>query len=320
VDELARIQTFIRVVEAGSFTAAARRVASVSAIARQVRSLEEDLGVRLLNRSTRRLSLTEPGRAFYERVRLVANALEEARSEASSWQQRVKGVLRVSLTTCAGRSTVVPALPRLLADHPELHLELSFADDHRDLIADAIDVALCEGSLADSEFVARRVGAVRYCACASPTYLRRRGTPARSADLPAHNALLLAARGAKWQFCRAGSCELVELAGTLCAEDGAALASLAVAGTGIALLPECLVREELASGQLVRLLTDYTLHPALGATDLYAVCASARGLSRKVRVFVDFLAEVFAEPPHAQRDASRTRHPHLSVVAAQAGG
>src|SRR5205085_2379315 len=135
MDDFTRIRTFMKVVQAGSFSAAARDVSSTSSVARQVKSLEDELGVRLLNRSTRSLSLTDAGRRFHERVTAIANDLDNATSEARSLQEEVKGLLRVSLRITAGTTIVVPALPRLLARYPELQLEITLADDRRDLIA-----------------------------------------------------------------------------------------------------------------------------------------------------------------------------------------
>src|SRR5206468_4551475 len=139
MDEFTRIRTFMKVVEAGSFSAAARDVSSTSSVARQVKSLEDELGVRLLNRSTRSLSLTDAGRRFHERVSAIANDLDNATSEAKSLQEEVKGVLRVCLRVTAGTTVVVPALPELLARYPELQLEITLDDERRDLIANNID-------------------------------------------------------------------------------------------------------------------------------------------------------------------------------------
>src|SRR5690606_21001948 len=129
MDELARIQTFIRVVEAGSFSAAARGVSSISSAARQVKSLEDEMGVRLLNRSTRSLSLTEPGRQFYERVCKISNDLMEARMEAQSYKESVKGMLRVSLRVSAGSTVIIPALPNFLEQYPDLCLDVTLSDE-----------------------------------------------------------------------------------------------------------------------------------------------------------------------------------------------
>lgn len=143
MDDFIRIHTFIKVVEAGSFSAAARCTrSSISAVARQVQSLEEDLGVRLLNRSTRSLSLTEPGQLFFERARSISKDLSNAKSEAKSFQESVKGVLRVSLRVSTGTTIIVPALPRLINQYPDLRFDISLTDERPDLIANNIDVAV----------------------------------------------------------------------------------------------------------------------------------------------------------------------------------
>jgi DNA-binding transcriptional LysR family regulator len=177
MDEFTRIKTFIKVVKAGSFSAVARDESSVSSVARQVKALEEELGARLLNRSTRSLSLTDAGRRFYDRVTLIANDLSKAMSEASSMQEEVKGVLRVSLRVTAGTTVVVPALPRFLSRYPELELDLSLTDERCDLIASNIDVALWLGNLPDAEIVARRLSRTRRIVYGSARYFEKHGVP-----------------------------------------------------------------------------------------------------------------------------------------------
>src|SRR5438067_8750957 len=168
MDDFTRIRTFIKVVEAGSFSAAARDISSTSSVARQVKSLEDELGVRLLNRSTRRLALTDGGRRFYERVKAVAMDLDNASAEVKAMHDDVKGVLRVSLRVTAGTTVVVPALPRLIGMHPELELDITLTDERRDLIANNIDVAMWLGDLPDADLVARRLSPTKRIVCAAP--------------------------------------------------------------------------------------------------------------------------------------------------------
>jgi DNA-binding transcriptional LysR family regulator len=295
MDEFARIQTFIKVVEAGSFSAAARDVSSVSSVARQVRSLEDELGVRLLNRSTRSLSLTEPGRRFYESARTIANDLSNAKAEAKSFQDSVKGDLRVSLRVSAGTTVIVPALPAFLQRYPELTLDISLTDERRDLIANNIDVAVWMGHLADSEIVARRLSPGERIVCGSPDYFKRRGVPRTPGDLRGHDCLLFTARsyGNRWGFTREGELEEIEVRGSLRTDNGLVLLSAALADLGLIVVHNWMVRSLVSQRRLVRVLSDYTVNPRPGDAELYAVYASSRGLSRKVRVFVDFLVELF---------------------------
>lgn len=295
MEELARIQTFIKVVEAGSFSAAARDVGSISSVARQVKSLEEELGVRLLNRSTRSLSLTEPGRRFYERACKIANDLSNAVSDARSFQDVVKGVLRVSLRVSTGTTIIIPALPAFLAQYPELILDISLTDERRELVANNIDVAVWMGHLPDSEIVARRLSRSHRIVCGSPAYFERHGVPQTPQDLRAHNCMLFTARsyGNIWGFAKDENHEDVEVGGSLRTDNGIVLLSAALADLGLIVVHEWMVRPLVSQGRLVSVLNDYEVNPRPGDAELYAVYASSRGLSRKVRVFVDFLVQLF---------------------------
>lgn len=295
MDELARIQTFIKVVQAGSFSAAARNESSTSSVARQVKSLEDDVGVRLLNRSTRSLSLTEPGHLFYERVCAIARDLDNATLEAKSFQESVRGELRVSLRISAGTTIIVPALPRLLSQYPELSIDITLTDERRDLIANKIDVAVWMGDMPDSEIVARRLSPSQRIVCATPAYFERHGLPQKPDDLLQHNCLLFNARsyGNKWIFSKDGQTEDVDVKGNLRTENGLVLISAALADLGVIVVNEWTVRSFISQGRLIKILADYAVNPTVGGTELYAVYPSSRGLSRKVRAFVDFLVPLF---------------------------
>jgi DNA-binding transcriptional LysR family regulator len=303
MDELGRIKTFIKVVEAGSFSAVARHELSVSSVARQVKSLEDELGVRLLNRNTRNLSLTEPGRLFYERVSLIANALGKAKQEASSFQDSAKGLLRVSLRTSAGAAMIVPALPRFLGSYPELTVDVTFADQRCDLIAENIDVAVWIGELPDADIIARRLSPSRRILCASPEYFRLHGVPKNPSDLVRHNCLLYTVPGYydHWILTKDGRPEKVPVAGNLKTDNSIALLSAALSHMGLIVVHEWMVRMYIAQGRLARVLAEYEIKPTATEADLHVVYPSSRGLSLKVRVFVDFLSELFngkQEPGH----------------------
>lgn len=298
MDEFTRIQTFIRVVEAGSFSAAARDVSSTSSVARQVKSLEDELGVRLLNRSTRSLSLTEPGRRFYERAIAIANDLGNAKSEAKSFQESVKGVLRLSIRVSAGTTMIVPALPDFMARYPDLSLDIALTDERRDLVANNIDVAVWMGHLPDSEIVARRLSPSQRIVCGSRAYFAKHGVPRTPEDLRRHNCLLYTARsyGTRWAFTREGRQDEIEVQGSLRTDNALVLLSAALSDIGLIVVNEWMVRRDIAEGRLQRVLEDYEVNPRPGDAELYAVYPSSRGLSRKVRVFVDFLVDLFGGP------------------------
>lgn len=297
MDELGRVNTFIKVVEAGSFSAVARHESSVSTVARQVKSLEDELGVRLLNRNTRSLSLTEPGRLFYERVCAISNDLKQAKSEATSFQESVKGVLRVSLRVTAGAAIIVPALPALLEQYPELNIDVTLTDERCDLVADNIDVAVWIGDLPNADIVARRLSPSRRIVCGSPAYFQRHGIPQIPADLHRHNCLLFTApsHGDVWEFHKDGECEKIKVQGNLSSANGLVLRSSAMADLGMIVVHEWMVRLDMSQGSLIRVLSDYVVKLTATEAELHAVYSSSRGLSLKVRVFVDFLLELFRD-------------------------
>jgi DNA-binding transcriptional LysR family regulator len=303
VDDFTRIKTFIKVVESGSFSAAARDESSVSTVARQVKSLEDELGVRLLNRSTRRLALTDTGRRFYERVSAIEQELRKAKSEVSSLEENVKGLLRVQLRPTAATTIVVPALPKFLARYPELELDISLTDERRDLIANNIDVAMWLGDLPNSQIVARRLSRSGRIVCGSPAYFARHGIPRKPQELRGHSCLLFAAPsyGNLWNFSRDGEQEAVEVRGSVKSDNGLALLSSALSDLGVIIAHKWMVRDLMDQGQLARVLAEYTVNPRTGDADLYAVFPSSRGLSRKVRVFVDFLVETFRDESHPEQ-------------------
>src|SRR5438128_1682023 len=235
MDELTQIRTFISVIQAGSFSAAARHLSSISSVVRQVNALEEDLGVRLLNRTTRKLSLTDAGRLFYDRVTEIADDLDCAKLEVRSLKDDVKGLLKVSLRVTAGTTIVVPALPKLLAQYPELHLDILLTDERRDLIANRIDVAMWMGDLGDANLVAKRLSPTRRIVCGSPAYLAQHGVPGTPDDLLRHNCLLFNAPSYsnRWGFTRDGKREEVDVRGSVRSENGLILLSSGIAGLGL---------------------------------------------------------------------------------------
>lgn len=288
----------MKVVETGSFSAAVRdvsAVSSVSSVARQVRALEDEMGVRLLNRNTRRLSLTEAGQRLYDSACRLIGEFDQVQAELVSMHEQVKGVLRVSLRISLGMAIVVPALPAFFARHPDLTIDLTLTDERRDLIANNIDVAVWLGPMADSEMVSKRLLPTRRIICGSSSYFARKGIPEKPEDLAQHDCLLFSAPNYSnsWGLQKDGRYQEVAVRGPIVADNGLVLVSLLRDGAGLAILPEWMMRRELDSGAIVRVMQDYTVSPHPSHADLHVVYASSRAMSRKVRAFVDFLVETF---------------------------
>jgi DNA-binding transcriptional LysR family regulator len=296
VDELSINRAFVQVVEKGGFSAAARHLdASVTSVARQVNSLESILGVRLLNRTTRRQSLTEAGQVYYSKVTAILSQLEGIKRDASSYQEGVKGRLKVHLRSSIGNQVIVPALPRFLKQFPNISLHLTLTDDRVDLVEQAVDVAVWLGALEDSSMIAKRLSPSSRVLCASPLYLQQYGVPQEPTDLLKHNCLVFEARDYSnvWRFTRNGQTTEVSVGGNLTTNSGIALITGAIHGAGVALLQGSLVREAIARGELVQVLEGYAATPTNIEPALYAVYPSVRHLSPKSRAFIDFLIDLF---------------------------
>jgi DNA-binding transcriptional LysR family regulator len=303
MDRFAAMQVFARVVEHGSFAKAAERLSiSTSACSRYVADLEAHLDVRLLNRTTRRLSLTESGQTFYERCVQVLTDLAEAEQSAAMSTARPRGTLKLTCGISFGVRHVARLVGMFVARHPEVRFDVQLSDRFVDLVEEGFDLAIRIGESPTQNLIARKLGETRLVPCAAPEYLRERGAPATPADLAQHACLTyeyLPQRGT-WRFQdRAGGEHAVRVAGPVHANNGDLLAAAAVEGIGIAMEPDFIVDADVAAGRLVRVLPDYVPAP----TNVYAVYPSRRHLSAKVRAFVDFLAERFA----ATADGSATR-------------
>jgi DNA-binding transcriptional LysR family regulator len=248
--------------------------------------------VRLLNRTTRRLSLTESGQAFYARCVQVLTDLEEAEQAAAASAARPRGTLRVTCAISFGVRYVAPLVGAFAARHPELKFDVQLSDRFVDLVEEGFDLAIRIGESPTQNLIARKLGETRLVSCAAPIYLRERGAPEAPADLARHACLTyeyLPQRNT-WRFRdRAGKAHAVRVAGPVHANNAEMLAAAAIEGIGIAMEPDFIVGADLAAGRLVRILADYAPAP----TNVYAVYPSRRHLSAKVRAFVDFLAERF---------------------------
>ncbi len=292
MDRLTSMAVFVRAVELGSFAAAADALElSGPMVGKHVRCLEERLGVRLLTRTTRRQHLTDIGRAYYERCRVVLAEAEASDALAADQLAEPRGKLRVTMPVHFGRHCVVPVLLKLARQWPALEFDLSLSDRFADLAEDEYDLAIRTGDLeSKTDLVARRVARQRMVVCASPSYLRKHGKPRQYEDLTQHNAVVYRRSGRvrPWLFPRDGQLPQEVLPRTrLRLDDLDAIADATVAGLGLAWLPSWLVRERIQSGALVHVLPK---QPEF-LYDVHAVWLQTPNLARKIRVAVDALAE-----------------------------
>ena len=292
MDRLTSMAVFVRAVELGSFAAAATALdLSGPMVGKHVRFLEERLGVRLLNRTTRRQALTEFGSAYYERCRIIL--AEDAAAEALAADQfaEPRGTLRVTMPVHFGRLCVAPILLALAQRHPMLKLELSFGDALRDLTESGVDLAIRTGALSDMAGVTtRRVARQRMIVCASPAYVAKRGAPPRTGDIAGHDAILYAraGRAAPWLFPRDGQPALeVNPVSRLRLDDLEAIADAATQGMGLAWLPSWLIRERVEAGALIALLPEQPAFPY----DCHALWQQTPRLPLKARLAIDALAD-----------------------------
>lgn len=294
------ISTFVEVVNRGSLSAAARAEGIAPAmIGRRLDALEARLGVKLLQRTTRRLALTDEGTAFLEDCQRILAELEEAESAVSERSARATGNLVVSAPAGFGRQHVAPLLPSFLAEHRELSVNLNLSDRIVDLIGEGVDVAIRIAALTDSNLVSVKLADNQRVVVASPAYLQRHGTPATLADLARHQCLAISSEGSQrgWTFQDNGKPVTLKVSGNLVCNDGAVLHDWALAGRGLAWRSMWEVGPSIRAGRLRTVLDAY----AAPGNDIYAVFAQRRHLPLRIRAFVDFLRRTYAEPHYWQR-------------------
>lgn len=296
---------FVRAVELGGFSTAARDLGlTPSAVSKLVTRLEDRLGVRLLNRTTRKLALTPEGEAYFHRSQRILSEIVEAENEVASFRAEPRGLLRVNVGTAFGLHQLVPALPQFLARHPEMQVELTLTDRVIDLIEEGADVAIRLGALGDSSLVAHRICELERVVCAAPAYLRRHGTPQRPEDLLEHNCLSVdyAPSLSRWPFAHEAGVRHVEVKGNVSANNADALLRLALLGVGVIRLSEVIVGEALRAGELVPLLAGVHHSEPL---PLHVVYPQGRHRSPRVAAMVEFLVERFASAPWRSRGRRR---------------
>ncbi|MFG1269601.1 LysR family transcriptional regulator [Xanthobacter sp. DSM 14520] len=282
------MMVFVRVVEAGSFSEAARlMLMTPSTVSKLIARLEARLGVRLIERSTRRLALTEEGQFYYERSQALLGQLDETEQQIAQGGVEAQGVVRVTSSVSFGSAALEPVLPAFFEAYPKVIVDLSLSDEVVDLYLDRTDVAIRVGKLMDSNLMARKIGETRRRIVASPAYLARHGTPATPEDLVHHNCLGFNFRRAMpvWPMREGGRIVERMLSGSLLVNNGDTLRRMAIAGVGIIRLADYHLREPIARGELVELLADTDI----GVTDdVHALFRGAQFLPARVRAFLDF--------------------------------
>ncbi len=297
MDTLKGMAVFARVVEKGSFSAAARdlRLAK-STVSKQVAALEQRLGARLLNRTTRRLSPTEVGLAYYERCTRIIAEVEEAELAVSRLQLEPRGTLRLNAPMSFGNLHVAPVIADFMNAYPELTVDMTLNDRMVDLVDEGFDVAVRIGRLADSTLIAKKIAPSRLVVCAAPEYWLAHGIPARPQDIGNHNCLIYSnlRNPHEWTFQTADGAKTVSITGKLRANNGEALHAAALKGYGVYLGPTFIVGRDLRSGRLQAVLQEFEARNHF----IHAVYPHSRHLSVKVRAFVDFLAGRFGDQPY----------------------
>jgi DNA-binding transcriptional LysR family regulator len=309
MDYLAAMRAFVRAVDLGSFSKAAEEEElKVSTVSRYVSALEADLGAALLNRSTRRLHLTEAGATFYERAVGVLAGVEEARQATISLNATPQGLLRVNVPGAFGRYHIVPHLRDFRDAYPQIRLDVTLTDMTVNLIESGADVAVRIGALTDSTLVAKRLAPQRRLLVGSPDYLKIHGPIAEPGDLARHECLSFALQPTNaWYFRKFDAPETdpleINVRGSFRANDSEALLSLARSNLGLALLPTWLISDDVRAGRLVALLPDWEGLIASGPERaIWGVYPPKKTVSPKVRAFLAFLTERFGKPPYWDRD------------------
>lgn len=293
------VVAFVRVVEAHSFVAAAQTLGmSPSAISKAVSRLEERLGSRLLNRTTRSLSLTDVGTSYYERCRDALGQLEHAENEVSESRGIPRGRLRIDVPVSLGRRLIVPALPRFTAQYPELSVQMSMNDRVVDLVQEGIDAGLRVGNLSDSSLVARRVGSLRGRTCASPEFIERMGMPQTPADLKPENCIAMFKldnnQTREWMYRKEGVEHTVIPAASLSFSDAESAVVAAVSGAGFVRTLDFTVEAQIAAGLLLPVLEDWNEDSWWPISVVYP---QHRQPTAKIRAFIDFVTGLFPQQP-----------------------
>jgi len=302
IDNISAISVFVAVGESASLTAAARKLQmSVSGVSKAVSRLEDRLRVRLLNRTSRRITLTHEGAAYFMRCRQVLLDLEEAEATIAQVQSQPRGRLRVLVPRALGKKIVIPAIPYFLEQYPNISVDLMLDARSLNLEEEGIDVALRYGAPADSLLVGRKLCHVNYLVCASPDFIRRNGEPKSLDDIRRFRCINYVIPGTghyrQWKFWVDGSTTSLNVQGAVNVNDMGALADAALAGAGLAYLPDFMVADHIAAGELKVVLEN----SAYEGDWIYMVYPRRRYFSPRFRVFTDFIRELLPATPRWQR-------------------
>ncbi len=297
MDSLSDVAVFVNVVDEGSFTAAADKLnLSRPVVSKYISRLEERLGARLLNRTTRRLSLTEAGRIFYDRSRVGLQEIEEAQLEISRLQESPRGVLRVNSPMSFGIAHLAPLVAEFTTRYPDVSVDMNLDDRQVDVVEEGYDVSVRIAEMPDSSLVARRVAACRHAVVASPSYLQKHGTPRTPDDLREHNILSFSYQASAnvWHFIGPDHKPVaVPVTGTVQMNNSLALRNALLGGVGIMRTPTFVVGNDIQQQRLIRLLPKFQAPEV----SIFLVYPQRRHLSPKVRAFVDFIAQEISDPP-----------------------
>jgi LysR family transcriptional regulator for bpeEF and oprC len=309
MNKLQAMEVFVQVVDAGSFTRAADLLqlpkATVSTL---VQSLEASLSAKLLHRTTRQVTVTTDGAAYYERCLRILSDVRDAEESLSRTRLSPSGRLRVDVPTGLASEILIPALPGFFERYPDIQMELGSTDRPVDLVEEGVDCAVRGGELYDVNLIARRVGIINFVTAASPDYLARYGTPRHPDDLTRHRCVnYFSAKSGKvfdWDFKRGDEKIVIQMPGVIALNDSNAYVHAGLAGLGVIQMTDYLLDQHVASGRMVQLLADWTSEPV----PVHIVYPQNRHLSAKVRVFVEWVAELFANHPYMHMGAlPRTR-------------
>ncbi|WP_051587934.1 LysR family transcriptional regulator [Actibacterium mucosum] len=283
------MKAYLAVADCGSFTGAATRLGSTpQLISKYVRALEDEMGAQLFHRTTRKVSPTETGQAFYNRALQLVEDFEALKTDLSNHRAKPSGTLRLTAPSDFGVNHLADLITEFLAAYPDMEIDLTLSNRYIDLLDEGIDVAIRIGELPDSSLVARKLAPSVIMLCASPEYLARAGTPVHPQDLQNHRCIIDTnfRTAPMWRFARDGETHRLRANGPLRVNSATITRSLLLGGQGVGLIPYFQVREDLQAGRLIALLSDYSLFNA----NIYAVYPPNRHLSAKTRAFVDFIA------------------------------
>ena len=309
MDLLAAMRLFQRIVETGGFSEVARQSGSTQpTVSRSIAALEEHLGVRLLNRSSRAMTLTDDGQQFYALTGRALEAVAEAEGSVGRRRGKPTGLLRLGASVAFGRLHLAPRIPRFLERFPDVEVELVLNDAFVDLVGEGIDLAIRVGDLTDPSLIARRIGTTRRVTVAAASYLQRKGVPAIPADLLQHDCLIYTrlATGNRWYFSGPDGAITVDVHGRFRADNSEAVREAVINGAGIAVIPVWMFTDEIAAGR-VQIILDAFEPKQL---PIHAVYPSRRQLAAKVREMIDFLAAEFTISPLLSTHGDPVRDNH----------